>query len=171
MTDISNPAVHGPYAQLITQPGYYYLYALYADFAADNAKHLSREYEVLLQRRLRAAQPLLGLVQPYRKSWALRLFTERKSLGRFQPEEVSEAWRQLGELIQRLGPPAGWPDRPPTEDGAQEAAVGQPEADARRSGSPASATAVGSGRAPAEKDEATQRTRFPKSPVDYDQTV
>jgi hypothetical protein len=112
MIDITHPAVHGSLAALVAHPGYYYLYALYADYPINNAWFREREYAEVLRERLRTLQPLLALVQPYRKSPALRLFTERESLARFPPEKVDEAWRQLRRLIERVGPPAGWPDRP-----------------------------------------------------------
>ena len=110
MADITHPTVHGHYAALVTHPGYYYLYALYADYPINNAWFRKREYAALLSERLRTIQPLLALVQPYRKSPALRMFTERRSRDRFPPELANEAWRELRQMIERIGPPAGWPD-------------------------------------------------------------
>ena len=113
--DISNAAVHGHVAALVAHPGYYYLYALYADYPLNAAWLRKRETAAALRERLRLLQPLLGLVQPYRKSPALRLFTGRHATGRFPPEQVDEAWRELRAMLERIGPPAGWPDAPPPE--------------------------------------------------------
>lgn len=153
--ELPTPAIHGPYAALITHPGYYYLYAAYADFALNGEALRRREYAELIQERLRTIQPLLAMVQPYRKSPALRVFTRRRSLERFPPEKADEAWRELRGLIERVGPPAGWrpgaaaPALPTETDGAAEAA---PEG-------------------PGQPGEASAERPFPRSPVDYTQDV
>lgn len=165
--DLSIPAIHGTYAALATHPGYYHLYALYVDYARNAALLRRQEYAALLQQRLRAIQPLLALVQPYRKSPALRLFTERASLERFPPHRVDEAWRELRELIARIGVPPGWleprdPEQP--ADGSVAAstaaaapAVPEPEAPQAHPADP-----TGSSRS---------KLRPPKSPVNYSQDV
>jgi len=51
--DITNPAVHGTVAALVAHPGYYYLYALYADYPINNAWFRRRECSAALQERLR----------------------------------------------------------------------------------------------------------------------
>ena len=97
------------HANLATQQGYYYLYALYFDYVINNRFHAELEHEARIRQALRSVAEVIRYTQPYRKTWALRLFTERESLARFRPELVSEAWRQLRELIDRIGPPRGWP--------------------------------------------------------------
>ena len=97
---------------LATLPGYYYLYALYFDYPLNNAWFSPREYEAQVRAALRALQPVLAARQPVRKSMALRLFTEREALHRYSPEQVNEAWRQLRDLVDLLGPPPGWPHPP-----------------------------------------------------------
>ncbi len=96
-------------ANLATLPGYYYLYALYFDYEINNRLHNAREHEQRIAAALREIAEPVRLTQPYRKTWALRLFTERESEARFRSELVSEAWRQLRELVDRIGPPVGWP--------------------------------------------------------------
>jgi hypothetical protein len=152
--EITHPAVHGHYAALVTHPGYYYLYALYADYALNNTWFQRRGYAALLAERLRTIQPLLALVQPYRKSPALRLFTERRSRERFPVERANEAWRELRALIERLGEPSGWPHTPPPEPPYAHAL---PRGARRRK--PPGAT----------KRAAPRKAlpRLPKSPVDY----
>jgi hypothetical protein len=182
-SEISNTAVHGHVAALVTHPGYYYLYALYADYPINNDWFRQQETAALLQERLRVIQPLLGLVQPYRKSQALRLFTERRSTERFPPEKVDEAWRQLRELLQRLGAPPGWPDAlPPPQPRYAHALPPAPRRRRRRALPPAAREALPvppeeGAQGPAGAPQAPGRPRrkrkaaFPKSPVDYRQTV
>lgn len=162
MVDITNATVSGYYAALITHPGYYYLYALYFDYPINNAWFKRREYAALIQERLRTIQPLLALVQPYRKSPALRLFTERESRDRFPPERVNEAWRQLRNLIERVGPPPGWPDGPPPPEPPYRWRL--PRAARKRN-------RHGNAGIPAEPESAAKAraARLPKSPVDYTQ--
>ena len=162
MVDITNATVSGYYAALITHPGYYYLYAIYFDYPINNAWFKRREYAALIQERLRTIQPLLALVQPYRKSPALRLFTERASQERFPPERVNEAWRQLRNLIERVGPPPGWPDGPPPPEPPYRWRL--PRAARKRN-------RHGDAGIPAEPESAAKvrAAHFPKSPVDYTQ--
>lgn len=101
----------GAINHLVVQ-GYYYLYALYFDYPINNAWFLDRESQARLRERLRVAQPLLALYQPYRKSWALRLFTERRSVERFPSELINEAYRQLRQVLEHIGPV---PERLPRE--------------------------------------------------------
>ena len=162
MVDITNATVSGYYAALITHPGYYYLYALYFDYPINNAWFKRREYAALIQERLRTIQPLLALVQPYRKSPALRLFTERESRDRFPPERVNEAWRQLRNLIERVGPPPGWPDGPPPPEPPYR---WRPPRAARKR------NRHGNAGIPAKPESAAKAraAHLPKSPVDYTQ--
>jgi hypothetical protein len=174
--DITRPAVHGSVAALVTHPGYYYLYALYADYPINNAWFRNEETAALLAERLRVIQPLLGAVQPYRKSAALRLFTERAALERFPPERVAEAWRQLRALLERLGPPPGWPEAAPPSPRYEHAPP--PSLRRRRSAAGLAAGAARSARpvpaapaAPAPPRPPRRRARRRKSPVDYTQDV
>ena len=96
---------------VVTQQGYYYLYALYFDYPINNAFFREKEDRERVKEMLEVVQRIEELVQPYRKTWALRLFTERSSLARFSPELVNEAFRQLGEIVKLLGAPPGWPRR------------------------------------------------------------
>lgn len=162
MVDITNATVSGYYAALITHPGYYYLYALYFDYPINNAWFKRREYAALIQERLRTIQPLLALVQPYRKSPALRLFTERESRDRFPPERVNEAWRQLRNLIERVGPPPGWPDGPPPPEPPYRRRLPRAARKRKRHGDAG---------IPAEPESAAKAraAHLPKSPVDYTQ--
>ncbi|MCH9046072.1 MAG: hypothetical protein IIA40_08190 [SAR324 cluster bacterium] len=162
MVDITNATVSGYYAALITHPGYYYLYALYFDYPINNAWFKRREYAALIQERLRTIQPLLALVQPYRKSPALRLFTERESRDRFPPERVNEAWRQLRNLIERVGPPPGWPDGPPPPEPTYRWRL--PRAARKRN-------RHGNAGIPVEPESAAKARAayLPQSPVDYTQ--
>lgn len=111
---------------IATLPGYYYLYALYFDYPLNQAWWSAREYAAAMEELARAIQPLRRYIAPYRKSFALRLFTERQALARFRPELVDEALRQWRGLIERVGPPAGWP-RPPRLRGPRKGA-GRPAA-------------------------------------------
>ena len=180
MADITNPAVtnptlHGPYAALANHPGYYSLYALYHDYPVSNVWFQEPEHAARLKERLRTIQPLLELVQPYRKSYALRLFTERESLSRFPPDKANEAWLQLRRMIEVIGAPAGW------EEGGKEAGEGsEKEVPEAREGPPDK-------RAAAKKAETAETTEteispdmehpektkrvFPKAPFDYDMEV
>ena len=96
---------------VVTQQGYYYLYALYFDYPINNAFFAKKEYGERMEEMVRVIQQIEELVQPYRKTWALRLFTERSSLARFSPELANEAYRQLSEIVKLLGAPPGWPPR------------------------------------------------------------
>ena len=193
MTDISQAPVHAPLAHLATQPGYYYLYALYADYAVNNAWFREREYAALLRERLRVIQPLLALVQPYRKSPSLRLFTERLGRERFPPDQVNEAYRELRALIQRVGPPPGWQQTPPPPSPRYRHRIppGAPHRDphpapagmeeqegAEFQGEPGEAmrSLPGAGKSLPEADKSLPeakpekvRKRYPKSPVNYSQ--
>jgi hypothetical protein len=93
---------------MATLPAYYYLYALYFDYIINKQFHAGLEDEARIREALRKIRGAVQLTQPYRMTWALRLFTEREALNRFPPELVSEAWRQLRELVDRIGPPRGW---------------------------------------------------------------
>lgn len=167
MTDISQAPVHARLAHLATQPGYYYLYALYADYPLSNAWFLEREYAEILRERIRVIQPLLALVQPYRKSPALRLFTERQSRDRFPVEKVNEAYRQLRNLIEAIGPPPGWPDAAPPPGLEFQHHI---PAGARRREPPLTETAATTGTVE-DPSRAKEENPFPKSPVDYTKRV
>src|SRR5579863_7230157 len=93
-------------ASLAEQPAYYALYALYVDYLANNQAHRAREYFARLYKVVTYIQPLLGLEQPYQKSWSLRLFTEREALARFSPERASTAWWLVRQAVDEIGPPA-----------------------------------------------------------------
>lgn len=93
---------------ILAQPGYYYLYALYFDYPINNAFFGGEEYSERVRELVRVVQRLHALQQPYRKSLALRLFTERDAMARFSPDTVNEMLVQLRELVDRLGPPPGW---------------------------------------------------------------
>ncbi len=174
MTDISQAPVHAPLAHLATQPGYYYLYALYADYRINNAWFREGEYSELLRERIRVIQPLLALVQPYRKSPALRLFTERQSRDRFPPDKVNEAYRELRALIEKIGPPPGWPDGEAPEAPEFQHAI---PADAKKRGEvtaePETEGAGADGEDSPQPDGAGEAGEkpFPKSPVDYSKRV
>lgn len=145
---LENPNVQGTYAALITHPAYYYLYGLYADYPINNAYHRYRENRERIQRTLRTLQPVMERLPVYRKTWALRLFTERFSRERFPPQLYNEAWRQLGELIAAAGPPA-------------RQRLWRPRAIHPRRAEPPAAPA----------GEAPPVPPFPKSPADYSQEV
>lgn len=93
---------------IVTLPGYYALYALYFDYPINNAFFGKSERAEAMRRFVLTVQRIEAAVQPYRKTWALRLFTERQALSRFSPHLVNEALRQLRELVDQLGPPEGW---------------------------------------------------------------
>ncbi len=93
---------------VITLQGYYYLYALYFDYPINNAFFGNEENAQRIREALRTVQRLEAMVQPYRKHWRVRLFTERDAVARFSPELVNVALFQLRELVNQLGPPPGW---------------------------------------------------------------
>ncbi len=106
---IVNPTTGSPLAaSIVTLPAYYPLYALYADYQANNIAHARVEDLERVRESLRVIAPLIGKEQPDRMEWSLRLFTERQALDSYAPEQVNEAWRQVRESIERLGPPPGW---------------------------------------------------------------
>lgn len=119
---------------VITQQGYYYLYALYFDYPLNNAFFSDEENRERVMESLRAVQRLRGMVQPYRKSWAVRLFTERDAIARFSPDAVNTMLFQLRELVTQLGPPPGWSRgplpamRPPRQRRRPRAAAAEPAA-------------------------------------------
>jgi hypothetical protein len=93
---------------IITLQGYYYLYALFFDYPINNAYFLKGENQARVVESMRVVQRLHALRQPYRKSWALRLFTERDAMSRFSPELVNVVLFQIRELVDQIGPPPGW---------------------------------------------------------------
>ena len=93
---------------IITLQGYYYLYALFFDYPINNAYFLKGENQARVEESMRMVQRLHALRQPYRKSWALRLFTERDAMARFSPELVNVVLFQIRELVNQIGPPPGW---------------------------------------------------------------
>ncbi len=99
----------------LTLPEYYYLYGLFFDYPINNAFHIGREERARIRDLLRFIQPLAALRQPYRKNFALRLFTERQTLERFPPHKVDEALRQLKQEVERIrGRADGSPPDSPT---------------------------------------------------------
>jgi hypothetical protein len=140
---------------IATLPAYYALYALYFDYDSNNASALAREDLERVRESARIIQPLLGLVQPYHKSWALRLFTERASLDAYAPELVDEAWRQLRQLVEHLGPPPGW-EPPPSREGWLRRRL---------------ADRVFPYRPPAPEPAVPEMPLFPHSPIDCRQAV
>ncbi|MDH4225635.1 MAG: hypothetical protein OEW12_08315, partial [Deltaproteobacteria bacterium] len=96
---------------LATLPEYYYLYALYFDYQLNNRTHLNEEEARRVEDILRRVHPLGRRGAPFRKSWALRLFTERDDLTRFSPHQLKEAWHQLHRLLEQWRLTRGW-DRP-----------------------------------------------------------
>jgi hypothetical protein len=106
---VTNPTLTHPIsASIATLPAYYPLYALYVDYQINNVHHARVEDLERVREALRVIAPLIGKEQPYRMEWSLRLFTERQALAGYAPELVDEAWRQVREAIERLGPPPGW---------------------------------------------------------------
>ena len=93
---------------VITLQGYYYLYALFFDYPINNAFFTNVENRDRVIESLRTVQRLQAMRQPYRKSWAVRLFTERDAMARFSPELVNVVLYQLRELVEQIGPPPGW---------------------------------------------------------------
>ena len=93
---------------VITLQGYYYLYALFFDYPLNNAFFTGAENRDRVMESLRTVQRLQALRQPYRKSWPVRLFTERDAMARFSPELVNVVLYQLRELVEQIGPPPGW---------------------------------------------------------------
>ena len=136
---------------ILTLPAYYPLYALYADYLENHREHARLEDMERVRESLRVIAPLIGLEQPYRKDWALRLFTERQALESFPAEQVDEAWRQVREWIEAMGPPPDWPT--PRQQQRHRTLK-------RRPATP--------------KSEPVPRKAedyFPRSPVDYDKKV
>jgi hypothetical protein len=88
---------------VLTLPEYYYLYALFFDYPLNNAFHLEREERARIRDMLSTVQRWLSLRQPYRKSFALRLFTERDALVRWSPELAVETLRQLKQAVDEIG--------------------------------------------------------------------
>jgi hypothetical protein len=102
---------------VITLQGYYYLYALYFDYPINNAFFTQEENAERVWEVVRVVQRMKALVQPHRKSWPVRLFTERDAVSRFSPDAVNQMLVDLRELVEQLGPPPGWsrgPLPPPT---------------------------------------------------------
>lgn len=95
-------------ASLAEQPAYYALYALYVDYLENQRRDSEREYFARLSEVVTFIQPLIGKGAAYMKSWSLRLFTERSSLERFSPEQASTAWGLVRNVVDQIGPPAGW---------------------------------------------------------------
>ena len=147
---------------VVTQQGYYYLYALYFDYPINNAFFAGREDRERMEEMVRVIRRIEELVQPHRKTWALRLFTERSSMARFSPELVSEAYRQLGEIVKLLGAPPGWPRR---KDGRRGSSPG------RAAALTTALTTAPTGRRARALSPAPFQTRepppFPQSPIDY----
>ena len=86
---------------IATLPGFYPLFAVYADFVLNNTQTLGQEEAQRVQMLLRQVRQALGLNPAYEKSWALRLFTERENLRRMPPEQVRDAWALLREAIEQ----------------------------------------------------------------------
>lgn len=93
---------------IITLQGYYYLYALYFDYPINNLYFTQEENADRMREVARVVQRLQALVQPYRKSWPVRLFTERDAIARLSPDVVNTLLAQLREVVEQLGPPPGW---------------------------------------------------------------
>ena len=109
---------------------------------------------------MRVVQSLQGMVQPHRKTWALRLFTERDAVSRFSPDAVGELLSQLRRLVEQLGPPPGWHRGPlPPQRAWPIARPGPPGPPRRTRAAPAP---VSESRAPARP-----RSPFSRSPVNY----
>ena len=160
MAEILNPTVYGYYAALVNHPAYYFLFGLYTDYPLNNAFALPLESQREVQRRLREIQPLLWHFRPYRKSYALRLFTEREALARFAPEKVDEAWRQLRQIIEQVGPPARWAER--REGMADKTADAKPPREAKAKAHREALTAP-------TQERRAPTPPWPRSPVNYDQ--
>lgn len=84
---------------ILTLPGWYTLYAVYFDFYLNNAQHLESEEAQRLHRLLYVTRPPYGVGPAWRKSLALRLFTERELLRRHPPHEVKAAWDELNHRM------------------------------------------------------------------------
>lgn len=95
-----------------TLPAYYALYALYADYLVNNSEHRAREYFARLRDLVKYIQPLIGPQPYYMKTWPLRLFTERRALERFSPEQAATAWWLVRQAVDEIGPPRNWPYAP-----------------------------------------------------------
>jgi hypothetical protein len=108
---------------VITLQGYYYLYALFFDYPLNNSFFAKEENQARVVESMRMVQRLHAMRQPYRKSWALRLFTERDAMARFSPELVNVVLYQIRQLVDQIGAPNGWsrgplpPMRAPRERG------------------------------------------------------
>ena len=87
---------------VLTLQEYYYLYALFFDYPLNNEFALAREERERVRGWLRMARPFAAVYKPYEKSFALRLFTERRTLARWSPELADEALRQLKDAVERL---------------------------------------------------------------------
>lgn len=90
---------------ILTMPGYYYLFALYVDYPINTAFFSRDEHAKRIREILKTVQAVNRLGEPFRKTWALRLFTERDLMTRFSPAMVNEAMRQLKQIIDLIGPP------------------------------------------------------------------
>jgi hypothetical protein len=157
---LQNPTPRGDLsAAILTHPAYYAFYGLYADYPLNNLEAAALGDVRRVRETLRELQPLLGQQQPYHKTWALRLFTEREALGRFAPELVDEAWRQLRQVVDGLGPPTGW--------------TADPAPRARRDATPRRRLQYRRVQprppAPPQAEPTPRPPSFPKSPVDYRQ--
>lgn len=93
---------------IINLQGYYYLYALFFDYPINNAFFAKEENQAKVVESMWVVQKLHAMRQPYRKSWALRLFTERDAVSRFSPDLVNIVLYQIRELVNQIGPPPGW---------------------------------------------------------------
>ena len=98
---------------ILILPGYYYLFALYADYGLSNAFFSAGEDAARMRTLVQAVREVHVVMAPYRKTWALRLFTERTALARFSPHLINEVLRELHALIQQVGAPPGWEDAQP----------------------------------------------------------
>jgi len=87
---------------VLTLPEYYYLYALFFDYPLNNAFAIDREERDRIRGWLRQVRPATALYQPYEKSFALRLFTQRQALARWSPDLAVETLRQLKQAVDRL---------------------------------------------------------------------
>ncbi|MDH4120408.1 MAG: hypothetical protein OEV94_01710 [Deltaproteobacteria bacterium] len=87
---------------LITLPEYYPLFAVYFDYLVNHQHHLAQEQLRRIQQSLRSVHARAEVGAPWRKSWTLRLFTERFLLERFPPHLVKEAWLFLREELEGL---------------------------------------------------------------------
>jgi hypothetical protein len=157
---------------LAEQPAYYALYALYVDYVGNNQYHRAQEYFARLRDVVRYIQPLVGREQPYMKSWSLRLFTERRALERFSPEQAATAWWLARQVVDEIGPPQRWPYAPPSVRSWRRPVRQTPVAratDARATD--ARATGAQTSGAPDAEAAPPPSPAFPRSPVDYRMAV